>query len=437
MDFANSKKILPSILKNLNKKHDHELSLSVSDGFTVTCRSGSVENIEYHQDTMMNVIVYSDHRKGTASTNNLSNDSINDAIAKAETISKNTQPDECQGLPDEDYTKVDSKDLDIYFPQDLDIASIIELANECEDTAFKTDKRIANSEGSSFTYSKNFNSIMNTKGAYGSFKSTDYSLSCIVLAEENKLMERDYWYSSSRDYSNLQSSQNIGRIAANRAAARLGAKTISTRVCPVLFSPEMASSLISNFLSAINGTAIYKKSSFLLDKINNKIFPDFINIREEPHIPHAAATRPYDSEGVLTHEKDIIKDGVLKSYLLDSYSARKLNLKSTGNAVLTNISINSTEKMVSDILSTLEDGIYITEMMGSGTNILTGDYSRGAFGYLVKDGEIQHPVTGITVASNLNDMFKNIVSLGDDIDTRNRIRSGSILMNNITIGGSS
>ena len=210
---------------------------------------------------------------------------------------------------------------------------------------------------------------------------------------------------------------------------------MKTRVCPVLFSPEMSASIISNFLSAISGSAIYKKSSFLVDKINEKIFPDFVNIQEEPLLSNGPATRPYDSEGVLTTDKKIIEDGILQNYLLDTYSSRKLKMDCTGNGVLTNITMGSNKPLVTDVISTLENGIYITDMMGSGANTLTGDYSRGAFGYLVENGEIQYPVTEITVASNLSQMFQNIIAIGDDVDLRNRIRTGSLLIDNITIGG--
>ena len=238
-----------------------------------------------------------------------------------------------------------------------------------------------------------------------------------------------------RDFKKLEEGSSIGKKAAERVLSRLGARTLKTQVCPVLFSPEMSASIISNFLSAINGSAIYKKSSFLLDKVNEKIFPDFVNIREEPLLVNGPATRPYDSEGVLTENKNIVDNGILKTYLLDTYSSRKLKMDCTGNGVLTNITMNSSEPLVSDIISTLKNGIYITDMMGSGANTLTGDYSRGAFGYLVENGEIQYPVTEITVASNLSQMFQNIVALGDDIDLRNRIRTGSLLIDNITIGG--
>ncbi|MBT4655137.1 MAG: metalloprotease PmbA [Gammaproteobacteria bacterium] len=426
---------IQDIYKELNKKYSHEFNLSISNGYTVTSRSSQVENIEYHEDMALNVSVYNDYKKGSASTNNLSLENILKTIKKAENISQNTQADNCQGLPESDFTEKDWDDLGIYYPTELKVKEVIEMTKDCEAEAFRTDKRISNSEGSSFSFSKNAHMILNTNGAYGTYRSTDYSLSCIALAEENKLMERDYWYSSSRDFNRLEKGASIGKKAADRVLSRLGAKTIKTRVCPVLFSPEMSASIVSNFLSAINGSAIYKKSSFLLDKINEKIFPDFVNIQEEPLLINGPATRPYDSEGVLTKSKDIISDGVLENYLLDTYASRKLKMDCTGNGVLTNVTMNSSKPLVSNMLSTLHDGVYITDMMGSGANTLTGDYSRGAFGYLVKNGEIQHPVTEITVASNLSQMFHNILALGDDIDLRNRIRTGSLLIDNITIGG--
>ena len=430
-DYKNK---LQKIINKLDSKFDYEFNMSLSDGYSVTSRSSEVENIEYHQDMALNVSVYKDYQKGSASTNDLSEKSIQQAIEKAQNISINTQADDCQGLPESQYTTQKWEDMDIYYPKTLDIKNIIDLTKDCESSAFQKDKRVTNSEGSSFTFSDNTHMILNSNGAYGTFDSTDYSLSCIALAEQNKLMERDYWYSSTRDYDALESSKHIGEKAAERVIARLGAKTIKTRVCPVLFSPEMTSSLISSFLSAINGSSIYKKSSFLIDKIDKKIFPDFVNIQEDPSLSNGSATRPYDSEGVLTQKKDIIKDGILKTYLLDTYAARKLKSKCTGNGVLTNILVSS-KKPETDLLKNMTDGLYITDMMGSGANSLTGDYSRGAFGYLIKNGEIQYPVTEITVASNLLQMFENIVSLGDDVDNRNRIRTGSMLIDNITIGG--
>ena len=432
--ISNYKEKLETTIDNLDKNFEYEFNMSLSNGYSVTSRSGEVENIEHHQDMALNVSVYKDFKKGSASTNDLSDSSIDQAIEKAQNISMNTQADECQGLPDSQYTTKKWENMDIYFPQELDINNIIELTKNCENSAFQTDKRVTNSEGSSFNFSNNSHMILNSNGAFGTYDSTDYSLSCIALAEQEKLMERDYWYSSTRNFDELESSEHIGAKAAERVISRLGAKTIKTQVCPVLFSPEMTSSLISSFLSAINGSSIYKKSSFLIDKINKKVFPEFINISEDPSLPNGSGTRPYDSEGVLTQKKDIIKEGILKTYLLDTYAARKLNETCTGNGVLTNILVTSKQPS-SSLLESMPDGLYITDMMGSGANTLTGDYSRGAFGYLVKNGEIQYPVTEITVASNLLQMFENIIALGDDIDSRNRIRTGSMLIDNITIGG--
>lgn len=432
--ISNYKEKLETTIDNLDKNFEYEFNMSLSNGYSVTSRSGEVENIEHHQDMALNVSVYKDFKKGSASTNDLSDSSIDQAIEKAQNISMNTQADECQGLPDSQYTTKKWENMDIYFPKELDINKIIELTKNCENSAFQTDKRVTNSEGSSFNFSNNSHMILNSNGAFGTYDSTDYSLSCIALAEQEKLMERDYWYSSTRNFDELESSEHIGAKAAERVISRLGAKTIKTQVCPVLFSPEMTSSLISSFLSAINGSSIYKKSSFLIDKINKKVFPEFINISEDPSLPNGSGTRPYDSEGVLTQKKDIIKEGILKTYLLDTYAARKLNETCTGNGVLTNILVTSKQPS-SSLLESMPDGLYITDMMGSGANTLTGDYSRGAFGYLVKNGEIQYPVTEITVASNLLQMFENIIALGDDIDSRNRIRTGSMLIDNITIGG--
>jgi PmbA protein len=431
----NIKDTLLKIITSLNKKYDYQFNVTTSNGVSVNCRFKEVENIEYHNDTEMTVTVFNDYKKGNASTNDLSVESIEKTITKAENISKNTQPDEYQGLPEANFTLSESKNLGIFYPQDLNTNDMINLVKTCEEEAFNFDKRIINSEGAGFSLAHNEHMILNTKEAFGSYKSTDYSLSCVTLAEEKKSMERDYWYSSTRDYQKLETAKQIGIKAAERTIARLGAKTISTRSCPVIFSPEMSSSIIGSFLAAISGPAIYKKSSFLLEKLNQKIFPDFIKIKEEPHITDGSGTKPYDCDGVLTIEKSIIKNGTLNTYLLDTYSSRKLDMKCTGNGVITNIAIESDLPYPSDLIETLEDGILITEMMGSGANILTGDYSRGAFGYLIKNGKIIHPVTEITVASNLLKMFENIKSIGNDFDLRNNIRTGSILIDDITIGG--
>tara|TARA_Y100000816_G_scaffold267339_1_gene228661 strand:- start:335 stop:1177 length:843 start_codon:yes stop_codon:yes gene_type:complete len=277
--------------------------------------------------------------------------------------------------------------------------------------------------------------IINSDGTFGHYRSSDHSLSCIVIAQEKSSMERDYWYTSARDFRELERADAVGKKAAQRAINRLGAEAISTRSCPVIFSPEMSASIIGNFLTAISGPAIYKKASFLLDSIDKSIFPNYISLKEKPLLKGGSGSRPFDTDGVITQDKIIVQDGILKTYLLDTYSSRKLNQKCTGNGVLTNIVIESKNEYPRDIKEKMGNGILITEMMGSGANTLTGDYSRGAFGYLIEKGKIVKPITEITVASNLKDMMKNIVSIADDFDYRGNIRTGSILIDNISIGG--
>ena len=431
------KETLLDVSKKINKKYDYQFTLNLSEGFTVTSRCRSVESVEHNQDSSLGIIIYCDNRLGAAATNNLSIESINRVIEKAQNISNNTQSDECNGLPEGNFVKDNNMpQIDLHYPSNMKVNQIIELTQECEKYAFDNDRRIKNSEGSSFSYSNDSALILNSKGAYGTMQGTMYSLSCTVLAEENKNKERDYWYSVTRDFKKLDSAEKIGRQAAIKAVARLGARSIKTRVCPVLFSPEMSVSIFYDFISAIKGSSIYRRSSFLLDEINKLVFSDFISIKEEPHLANGIGSMPFDGEGMITKTKDIVKDGILKTYLLDTYSAKKLNSISTSNkGIITNIIVDSKNEKKSNMISTIEDGIYITEMMGSGVNILTGDYSRGAFGYLIKNGEIQHPVNGITVASNLKKMFKNIIGLGNDIDKRSKIITGSVLIKDITVGG--
>ena len=439
LELNKIKENLNNLSKKIDRKYDYQFSIGLSEGVTVTSRCGSVESIEHHQDNVLGVKIFYENRQGFAGTNNLSNESIEKTIEKAKNIATNTQPDICNGLPDTNFVTSDNMPkLDIYHPSKIDIKEIINITHECEKSAFEYDKRINNSEGSSFSYTNNNALLVNSNGADGMKQTTNFTLSCIVVAEDGKSKERDYEYSTTRDFKKLESPKKVGAQAGYKTISRLGAKTIKTRVCPVLFSPEMSVSIFNDFLSAIQGAAIYRRASFLLDKIDQPIFPDFINISEEPHLPDGMGSSPFDAEGVLTKNKSIVSRGKLKTYLLDTYSARKLNSISTSNkGLVTNIVVDTEKEKIENIISSMPDGIYITEMMGSGVNIITGDYSRGAFGYLIKDGEIKHPVTEITVASNLKDMFKNIIALGSDIDRRSNINIGSLLIRDITVGGAS
>jgi len=437
LELKKIKENLLNLSKKISKKYSYQFGIGLAEGITVTSRCGSIESIEHHQDNKLGVQILCENKQGFAGTNDLSNDSIDKTIEKAKNIATNTQPDICNGLPDSNFVTSDNMPkVDIHHPSNLDIKEIIDMTHKCEQHAFDYDKRINNSEGSTFSYGHTNSLILNSKGAYGMIQATNFILSCIVVAEDGKSKERDYEFSTTRDFKKLESPEKIGTQAAHKTISRLGARSIKTRVCPVLFSPEMSVSIFSDFLSSIQGDAIYKRASFLSDQIGKDVFPNFINITEEPHLPDGMGSSPYDGEGVLTRKKNIVEAGELKSYLLDTYSAKKLNSVSTSNkGLITNIIIDSEKEKIPNIISTIEDGIYITEMMGSGVNILTGDYSRGAFGYLIKDGEIKHPVNEITVASNLKNMFKNIIGLGDDIDRRSIINTGSVLIKDITVGG--
>ena len=383
----------------------------------------------------MTVTCIDGKKKGIASTNNLSGESIDSTIKKSETIASFLEPDDYQGLPCENLINKLNIDCDINFPKQFTTDELINMTVECEKSALDYDKKIKNSEGSEYAYSQSNNLILNSHGAVGSYSSTSYTLSCVVIAEDNGLKERDYAYSTRRNFEKTDSAKIIGELSAEKAISRLGAKSISTQKCPVILTPELSVGLFSSFLSAINGNNIYKKNSFLIDRLGEKIFSNHINISEIPIVEEGLGTRPFDAEGVKTYSKQIISDGVLDTYLLDTYSAKQLNLKSTANSGYSNIQIRSSKPMSENLIESIDSGVLITEMMGSGANLLTGDYSRGAFGYLIEKGKISHPVTNFTIASNMLDMFKNIDEIGCDFYGNSKISCGSVLIKDMTIGG--
>ena len=426
---------LKNIIDSLDKKNEYEFHFSSARGTDVTSRFGELENIQYHNDESLTITCIDGKKKGIASTNNLSDESIKSTIEKSRTIASFLEPDNFQGLAKDNL--IDQLDIncEINFPKNFSTDELIEMTVECEKAALNYDKKIKNSEGSEYAYSQSNNLILNSHGALGSYSSTNYTLSCVVIAEDNNVKERDYAYTTRRNFEKTDSVQHIGELSAKKAVSRLGAKSISTRKCPIILSPELAVGLFSSFLSAINGNNIYKKNSFLKDYVGKKIFPDHVSIIEDPDVTEGLGTRPFDSEGVQTYSKDIVRDGVLNTYMLDTYSARQLNLKSTANSGYSNIFIKSSNLMTEDLTDSIDEGVLITEMMGSGANILTGDYSRGAFGYLIKKGKISHPVTNFTIASNMMDMFKNISEIGSDFYQNSKINCGSVLINDMTIGG--
>jgi len=413
-----------------------EAGVSLDTGISVTVRKGEVETLEYQRDRGLGVTVYLGHRKGSASSADLSQAAVRDTVAKAVSIASYTAEDPCAGLADVEAIVRDIKDLDLCHPWDLTPESAIEIATECEQAALGFDPRIQNSEGASLSSHQSLRVYGNTHGLCAGYPTTSHTLSCVVLAEQDKEMERDYWYSTSRVPSELESAVDIGVHAAKRTLRRLGASKITTREAPVLFPADMARGLIGHFVAAIRGGSQYRRSTFLLEAKGEQVFPSFLNIAERPHIPRALASAPFDAEGVATRDRELVKDGIVQGYVLSSYSARKLGLKTTGNAGgVHNLLVSSGELDYAELLKTMDTGLVITELMGQGINPVTGDYSRGAAGLWVEGGEVVHAVHEITVANNLRDMYANIVQVGRDVDRRGGIQTGSILVGNMTIAG--
>jgi PmbA protein len=413
-----------------------EAALSIGNGLSVSARLGDVENIEYDCDQGLGITVYFDKRKGSASSTDLSSDSIKKTVAAACSIAKFSSADEFSGLPDPEMLATEFPDLDLYHPWDVDAEQAIKLAIECEDAARFYHSEITNSEGAAVNSHQGIKIFGNTLGFLQGYQSTRHSLSCSVIGQRGEEMQRDYWYSVARNANDLEQAAAIGEKAAMRTLRRLGGRSLSSRVAPVLYAPEMAASLLGALMGAISGSSLYRKSSFLLDSLEKQILPDFIRIHEQPYLKKALGSAAFDGEGVATKTRDIVSDGILRSYLLSTYSARKLGMQSTGNASgVHNLTIDPGADDFEAMLKRLNTGLLVTELMGQGVNRVTGDYSRGAAGFWVENGQIQYPVEEITIAGNLKEMFKNIVAVGNDVDTRGNTRTGSILIEQMSIAG--
>jgi len=411
---------------------------SIQKGLTVSVRLGEVETIEYHRDRGMAVTVYFGHRKGSASTADLRSAAVNLTVDKACAIARHTASDECAGLADADAMAREFPDLDLDHPWTIEPEQAVEIARECEAAGLAVDARLKNSEGASLSTHRGVRVFGNSHGFLAGYPSTSHSLSCALLAQAGSDMQRDYWYSVSRDAAELQPGPVIGRRAAERAVARLGARRLGTRRAPVLFSPEMARGLYSHLVGAIRGTSQYRRASFLLDAAGQQVLPAFMQMQERPHLPRALASSSFDGEGVATRDRELVHDGVLDGYVLGSYSARKLGLKTTGNAGGVHnllVSAPGASHGFAELLSQMGSGLYVTELMGQGVNGVTGDYSRGASGFWIEGGAVAYPVHEITIAGNLRDMLRGIVALGTDVDERGAIRCGSVLVEGMTIAG--
>ncbi len=413
-----------------------EAGVGVSTGLSVTVRLGEVETLEYQRDRSLGVTVYAGHRKGSASTANLTPAAVEETVAKALSIASFTAEDDYAGLPDADRMAGTLPDLDLSHPWALEAPAAVELARRCEAAGLAFDPDIRNSEGASVSTNRKLRVFGNSHGFVGGYPSTSHSVSCVVVGQKGDDMQRDYWYTAARDWRALEDGESVGRRAAEKAVRRLGAGKLSTRKAPVLFAPELARGLIGHFTGAIGGGAQYRRSSFLLDASGEQLFPGSFSLIERPHLPGALGSAPFDGEGVATRDRDLVIDGVLAGYLLDSYSARKLGLATTGNSGgVHNLVVQGDMLDPKSLLRKLGTGLLVTEMMGQGVNPVTGDYSRGASGFWVENGEVARPVHEITVAGNLRRMLLGIVALGDDVDRRGSIHCGSILVDEMTIAG--
>ena len=405
-------------------------------GLSVTARLGDVENLEYTNDRGVGVTVYVDSRKGSATTSDFSDSALVEAINKAITFAKHTAPDEHAGLADADRMATDIPDLSLAHEWNLQSRDAIDIAIECEDAARAYDKRISNSEGATVSSSSGSCAYGNTHGFLASFPRSSHSISCMVIGEADGDMQRDYFYSTSRDSALLDSPQMIGETAAIRTINRLGARKIKTMKAPVVFSAELARGFVGHAIGAVSGGAQYRRSTFLLDAAGERIFPEFVQIQERPHIPGGLASAPYDAEGVATADRDLITDGVLQGYILGSYSARRLGLQSTGNAGgAHNLLVAGNVDDQQHLLTDMGTGLLVHELIGQGVNGVTGDYSRGAVGFWVENGEVAYPVHEITIAGNLRDLYLRISAIGKDQDMRGGIRCGSLLVDKMAIAG--
>ncbi|MCL1068978.1 metalloprotease PmbA [Shewanella olleyana] len=415
-----------------------EVAISKQQGLSVSTREKEVETVEFNKDGALGITVYRDGCKGSSSTSDLSPEAIAVAVKAANDIAKYTSSDPFSGLADKELMAQTIRDLDLYHPQDISPDELAQLAIRAEEASLSVDERVQHSDGATANAHTAAKVYGNSHGFLNGYCSSRYSLSCVVIGEEaDGNMQRDYDYTIARKYNELMTPESVGLLAANKTLNRLNARKIPTSNLPVLFSPEIATGLIGHLIGAISGSSLYRKSSFLQDSINTQLFPDWFSIEENPHLIGALASANYDSEGVATQQRQIVDRGQLETYLLTSYSARKLELPNTGHAGgIYNWTLSNTGQTFDELVKAMGTGLIVTEVMGQGVNMVTGDYSRGAAGFYVENGEIQYPVEEITIAGNLKDMFMGIQAVAKDQDLRSSIRTGGILLSEMKIAGS-
>lgn len=414
-----------------------EVAVTKVNGLSVSTRLKEVENVEFNNDGALGISVYLGQQKGNASTSDLSPASIKNAVESALAIAKYTSPDDCTGLAPKELMAFDAPDLDLYHPTEIDVDQAIQIALETESAALDYDKRIVNSNGASFNSHQGVRVYGNSHGMLQSYLSSRYSVSCSVLGGVDEQLESDYEYTVSRKFNELESAEWVGTNAAKKVISHLKPQKIVTQQSPVIFMNDVATGLISHLAAAISGGSLYRKNSFLLDHLGKQVLPHWFQISERPHLIGRLASTPFDSEGVRTSAKEIIENGVLQTYLLTSYSGKKMGMQSTGHAGGIHnwlVKPNTSGKLTA-LLRQMGTGLLVTDLMGQGVNMVTGDYSRGASGFWVENGEIQYPVSEITIAGDLKEMLRNIVAVADDVEHRSNIQTGSILLENMKISG--
>ncbi|MDP2244504.1 metalloprotease PmbA [Pseudomonas sp.] len=414
-----------------------EVAVSVEQGLSTSVRQGEVETVEFNRDQGFGITLYVGQRKGSASTSASGDAAIRETVAAALAIAKHASEDEAAGLADAALMARELPQLDLYHAWGISPEQAIEQALRCEAAAFATDKRIKNADGTTLNTHQGCRVYGNSHGFIAGYASTRHSLSCVMIAEDGGQMQRDYWYDVNRQGELLADAAGIGQRAAQRAVSRLGARPVPTCEVPVLFSAELATGLFGHFLAAISGGNLYRKSSFLEGSLGQQLFPEWLSLDERPHIPRALGSSAFDGDGLATYAKSFVDGGELVSYVLGTYSGRKLGMPSTANAGgVHNLFVSHGAEDQQALLKRMGRGLLVTELMGQGLNMVTGDYSRGAGGFWVENGEIQFPVQEVTIAGNLRDMFKQIVAVGNDLELRSNIRTGSVLIEKMTVAGS-
>ncbi len=430
--------IIDYVLKLAKKKgaSEAEADIGTGIGLNANVRKGEIDKMEFERDKGLSVTIYMKGQKGNASTSDFSRDTLDQTVEAAFNIATYASQDPFAGLVEADEIAKEVPNLELFHPWSISPEQAVELAIECEQLAFEQDKRITNSDGTVVSTYSGATLYGNTHGFIDGWSWSVHSIDCTMIAKDDKGMQRDGWYSKARDYKDLEDIKSISKEAARRTLGRLSSRKLSTCQAPVIFEAPVASGLFSALITAISGSSLYRRASFLLDKKCEKIFSDHITIREQPHLSKALGSAPFDNDGVATKARDIVKDGVLQDYVLSGYSARRLGLETTGNAGgVHNLIIEPGSNNLEELIKQMNTGLLITDMIGFGVNQVTGDYSRGASGFWIENGEIAYPVEEITVAGNLKDMYQQIAAIGNDIDYRGNTRTGSVLLENMTIAG--